>query len=159
MTVKRYDNIDRRCAGMKWNHVDRCGWPGTIWLGMVRLCIAHYEDARLAREQHADADSFIYFARIGDYITIGRSRNVGGRVKRLHLDKGIKRPDDLPAGALKLLYAMPHPSCHEETVHQAFETERVIGEWFHASPNLLAYIDSLIAAPEPYIAAPTERSD
>lgn len=135
-----HDNSDTGCV---WDGWQRCGWPGTMWFGRIRLCVSHYEEARRAEVADSLADSFIYFARIGDYIKIGRSRNVSSRVKRLQFDMSIKRPDDVPRGRMTLLHAHPMNGAHEDTVHRAFMAEHVIGEWFRVSPNLLAYIDSL----------------
>lgn len=125
----------------------RCSWPATIWMGPVPLCKGHYEDARCARERHVTADAFIYFARIGDYVKIGRSRNVGNRVRSLQFDRRTNRPADTPRGPLTLLHAEPAWSGHEGLVHEAFADDRVAGEWFRASSSLLAYIDSLRATP------------
>lgn len=61
---------------------------------------------------------------------------------------------------LKLLKAAPGDAHLEIELHQRFAGDRVRGEWFRRSPELLAYIDALpspemkstapIAVPEPW---------
>jgi hypothetical protein len=54
---------------------------------------------------------------------------------------------------LKLLKAVPDVAHLEIELHQKFAGDRVRGEWFKRTPELLAYIDSL-PSPEPKAKAP-----
>ena len=54
---------------------------------------------------------------------------------------------------LKLLKAVPDVAHLEIELHKRFAGDRVRGEWFKRTPELLAYIDSL-PSPEPKAKAP-----
>lgn len=75
---------------------------------------------------------FVYFARIGDVIKIGFSRDPKLRARQL--------------GADALLHAEPGTWEDEQRLHAAFVHLKVPGrslEYFHAGPDLLSFIKRL----------------
>jgi hypothetical protein len=73
----------------------------------------------------------VYFAKAGDRIKIGWSRNVGARIAQLQT--GNPAP-------VQLLAAIPGARARERKLHTLFAEHRVSGEWFRDDPELVAYI-------------------
>lgn len=81
--------------------------------------------------------SRVYFAQVGDRIKIRWSRNVATRVATLQTAN---------ADPIHLLATIPGARSLERQLHERFAAARVSGEWFEATPDLLAYIGSLQGA-------------
>lgn len=81
--------------------------------------------------------SRVYFAQAGDRIKIGWSRNVATRIATLQTAN---------ADPLHLLATVPGARSLERQLHERFAAARLSGEWFEATPDLLAYIGSLQSA-------------
>lgn len=79
--------------------------------------------------------SRVYFARAGDRIKVGWSKNVATRIAQLQTGN----PDPI-----QLLATTPGGRSLEREVHSRFADARVTGEWFSATPELLAYIADVI---------------
>jgi hypothetical protein len=75
--------------------------------------------------------SSVYFARSGDRIKIGWSRQVATRLAQLQTGN---------AAPIELLGVVPGGRSAERELHSRFAADRVSGEWFEASPELLAHI-------------------
>lgn len=81
-----------------------------------------------------DTLTFIYFARVGDYVKIGQSRDYKKRIDN------IKTASPFPVEILHVEMNKPE---FETAIHRKFAHLRHRGEWFHAHPDLLAYIDKI----------------
>lgn len=75
--------------------------------------------------------SCVYFARAGARIKIGWSRQVATRLAQLQTGN---------AAPIELLGVLPGARSRERELHERFADARVSGEWFEATPELLAYI-------------------
>lgn len=80
----------------------------------------------------------VYFARVGDRIKIGWSRKVGTRLAQLQTGN---------AAPVELLATQPGGRTVERRLHEMFAAARVSGEWFAATPDLLAHIADLRVIP------------
>ena len=81
----------------------------------------------------AKQPGYVYFIQSGDHIKIGYAINV------------VKRMDELQIGnpeALRLLGVMAGKPSDERALHRRFNSDRVKGEWFRSSGNLIAFIES-----------------
>lgn len=83
-----------------------------------------------------EGDSHVYFIRAGGDgpIKIGRTRNATNRREALQSSTHVP---------LILLATIQAPHWAEPYFHHFYEDERIRGEWFRASPRLLAFIESL----------------
>lgn len=107
-------------------------------------------EALVAKTIERTAESFVYFAIEdvpGGFVKIGRARNPAKRM--LSLQTGTPRP-------LRLLCVIQGGAQLEAALHAAFAADRMSGEWFRASPRLLALARELapLVAPSP---APSAR--
>lgn len=75
--------------------------------------------------------SHVYFIRAGQAIKIGVSGNVRDRLSALQ----IGHPDKL-----ELMGSIAGTVVTEAAIHTAFAPDRLRGEWFRASPGLVAFI-------------------
>lgn len=76
-------------------------------------------------------DGWVYFIRGGDFIKIGWSQDPD------------RRRNDLSTGSpfkLEVIGKVPGSGEDEQSFHRAFSHLRTNGEWFEASPELLAFI-------------------
>ena len=72
----------------------------------------------------------VYFARVGEYVKIGYSRNPVTRVQRLRSDD-TARPDDLDKTApVELLAVVPGGRDLERALQEVLVGLRECGEWF-----------------------------
>lgn len=140
------------------NELTRCCWPGcgsTAGELDAPLCRKHLLDSwRIVQEiattvansgrddveqiappyvppaTRADGErGTVYFIRFSDRVKIGWTGNLA------------KRLADLPHD--ELLHAQPGTRADERRCHVAFAHHRVMGEWFRAEPDLLAFIGDL----------------
>lgn len=79
-------------------------------------------------------ESVIYFAEAGNYIKIGYSKNWKDRLRSLYGSSPL---------TINVLHVSPGTPAKERALHRKFAHCRAHGEWFHKSPDLLAYIDVL----------------
>lgn len=84
------------------------------------------------RQLSRNSNPGVYFMDGGDLIKIGFSRSLETRM--------IKMGTDLPGG-VKLLLVQPGTFRTEKVLHRHFADCRHRGEWFHKTPELLAYIE------------------
>lgn len=75
--------------------------------------------------------SSVYFASAGNRVKIGWSKQVGTRLAQLQTGN----PDPI-----KLLGTVPGGRAKERKIQDRFAHARVHGEWFEATPELLAFI-------------------
>jgi hypothetical protein len=87
-----------------------------------------------------DGRSRVYFLRDGDHIKIGTSANVPVRI----LGGQTMNPRELV-----LIGSVPGDRRLEADLHLKFRHLHVRGEWFAATPELLAFIDGLRYAARP----------
>lgn len=89
-------------------------------------------EAALAESQ----GSSVYFAGAGSRIKIGWSRKVGSRIAQLQT--GNSDP-------IRLLGVIPGGRAKERQLHEQFAHARLSGEWFDATPDLMAFIEQTAA--------------
>jgi DNA-binding XRE family transcriptional regulator len=66
-----------------------------------------------------------------------------------HIHRRLDQVKVYSAHEITLLGAEPGDEAHEARLHQRFAADRVRGEWFAASPALLAYIEQLPPVAKP----------
>jgi hypothetical protein len=91
---------------------------------------------------------YVYFIRAGDRIKIGFSRTPNVRLKTLQTANGDR---------LELLKVIPGSYDLESSLQAQFRQFRTIGDWFHASPELLSYIGIATGKFEPVHSPRPER--
>lgn len=79
-------------------------------------------------------DGVVYFFEAADLIKIGFSRDLPKRIRTLR--------DNLPYEG-KLLHVVTGTERMEQYFHQRFSADRVRGEWFKRSDDLLRFIEQL----------------
>lgn len=82
----------------------------------------------------------IYFVQIGDFIKIGCTDDIWRRWKS-------SGGADLPYDVILLGIIERMTRAKEQMLHRQFAQFRYRGEWFHAAPELLAYIESSTILP------------
>jgi len=82
------------------------------------------------------ADSYVYYARCGDQVKIGLSKNPWARVN----DLKVGRPGVVIAAVER------GGRDHESLRHEQFRADRLAGEWFLLSVSLAAHIRSISVA-------------
>jgi Meiotically up-regulated gene 113 len=80
-----------------------------------------------------DPDSIVYFARGGDFIKIGVTKRTRERLTSLQTASPTR---------LEIILALPGGEEQEKHLHRKFATDRERGEWFRASPKLMAVIEA-----------------
>jgi hypothetical protein len=91
-------------------------------------------DARVQRQR----EGFVYFVQADDGpIKIGYSRNVRARLAALQVNTHL---------SLRLLGSMPGGEILEAQLHARFSEDRIRGEWFAASTDLLGFIRQMAVA-------------
>jgi hypothetical protein len=86
----------------------------------------------------------VYFIRADQEVKIGMSNNVHQRMKALSTMSPVP---------LELLAVVAGAHLEEAQLHRKFAHLRMHGEWFRAEPELLDFIESLNAHPDPIAAA------
>jgi hypothetical protein len=98
-------------------------------MNRIRAWRERHDEAKQVRASKAD-EGFVYFIRNGDRIKIGYSVDPGSRALSLSLREANVMA--VIGGTRKL----------ERALHKRFSHLRVGDtEWFHESPDLLAYVD------------------
>lgn len=92
---------------------------------------------RVESDPDASVDSRVYFLRDGDCIKIGTSTNVSTRVSG---------GQTMNPRELVLIGSVPGDQQLEANLHRKFWHLHARGEWFEATPELLAFIDGLLYA-------------
>jgi hypothetical protein len=94
--------------------------------------------------------SFVYFAKVanGNRLKIGLSRDPRTRVKILSIGSPVK---------LVLYYARPGDRQMETRLHRRFAADRLHGEWFRVSEDILHWID-MDAQERRHIHPPRQKS-
>ena len=86
------------------------------------------------RDAMAELGDVVYFVRIANEVKIGYTSNIHQR--RNHF--GIRNED--------ILAVLPGGRDEERRHHELFAADRVHGEYFNPSPQLLAYINDIRGA-------------
>lgn len=94
----------------------------------LNLAVSAMETALAAKQ-----GSSVYFAEADGRIKIGYSRQVAARVNQIQTGN---------AAPIKLLGFIPGGLAREREIHAQFASARLNGEWFTATPELLAFIAS-----------------
>lgn len=82
----------------------------------------------------------VYFARVGDYVKIGTSTRVAGRLGDIKSDVS-RKPEDLDTSQrIDLLADIPGDRSLEAWVHEDLAALRVAGEWFRDGAELRDYL-------------------
>lgn len=84
----------------------------------------------------ASVSAGVYFVRSGDAVKIGMSGDIPSRIRAL------RTMSPLP---LELLGAIPGGRTEEAELHRAWAGQRMHGEWFKATPDLIGRIAGLCA--------------
>src|SRR5690554_4380274 len=83
----------------------------------------------------------VYFARVGDYMKIGLSKDPIARSATLTYMK--TRPENVSRGdAVELVGWFPGSTSEERAAHMRFGPQHVIGEWFIETPEMTDYLES-----------------
>lgn len=99
-----------------------------------------------------DAHARVYFARVADYVKVGCSTNVKARLGAIRNPRSVKCPADLPRDIRPtVLGTIPGGYDVEESVLTQLVIDcgpnsRAAGEWFHATPEVLAWITERVEA-------------
>jgi hypothetical protein len=83
--------------------------------------------------------TFVYVARMGDFIKIGASRDVRKRLRDLErCVPGTLMPDEVIGHAVSLIttFETTDALSLERALHDAFAPQRAIGEWFKLDEQL-----------------------
>lgn len=84
----------------------------------------------------------VYFAVAGPFVKIGRSYKPAERMEQLRRStSGGAVPNGLDRSLITLAATVPGDRAEERAMHDRFIEARAAGEWFHATPELLAFID------------------
>lgn len=97
------------------------------------------EDAKPILVTHKNnrrrSDEIVYFLKAGDFIKIGKA--TGGADSRVSsLQTGCPFP-------ITVLATIPGGLAREARLHRLFSSLRSHGEWFHAAPSLLGFIERI----------------
>ena len=84
----------------------------------------------------------VYFVERMGYIKIGTTRHLGKRLRDLAC-VGVTMPPGVTPGKVEVLLVVRGSERKERWLHKRFAHARVAGEWFHPTPDLLAYIEAL----------------
>jgi hypothetical protein len=92
--------------------------------------------------EDAVGGTFIYFIEaVGqDRIKIGKADNPESRLRQLQTGSAVE---------LRLLGAVADNASREAETHAVFSSERIQGEWFHATPRLREYIARVLETSAP----------
>jgi hypothetical protein len=84
----------------------------------------------------------VYFLRLGKYIKIGTTGNIIKRIGDISTGRScIMPPDDAPElWQMELMATTPGSTFMESSLHGRFAKDRVVGEWFISTPELLKLI-------------------
>ncbi len=84
---------------------------------------------------------YVYFIHCGPYVKIGKTCDLDRRVAEIrNRAVGCRYPEDLdPAAPIQAVTYVFGGGDVERAVHDAFSDLRVRGEWFAATPRLLAW--------------------
>jgi hypothetical protein len=94
---------------------------------VLEIWATRSEEADLAVQDGSN----VYFVAAGSRVKIGWSKKVAARMAQLQV--GSPEP-------LKLLGVMPGGRLAEKRLHERFAASRLSGEWFDATPELLAFV-------------------
>lgn len=114
--------------------------------------LAHAKHGNLAGESYKPVparDSFVYFIKGGDYIKIGKADNPAARFAQLQLG-GVIMPEGIRPADINMMAIERGGYEREIELHRKFSDTRVVGEWFHASEALAAYIQALPQISSPH---------
>lgn len=90
-----------------------------------------------AWQPSAPKDEIVYFLRAGDFVKIGKA--TGAATSRVsQLKTGCPFP-------IEVVATIPGGYAKEGALHRRFASIRAHGEWFHATPELLAYVAEVSA--------------
>jgi len=98
----------------------------------------------LEAERQRLTGGVVYFIRQGDFVKIGTSRQLDKRLSTLRQEWGD----------FEYLGSIPGGFKREQKLHRRFAQLRVLGEWFEASPELLAFIAEQLDATSGQAARP-----
>lgn len=93
-------------------------------------------DPRRPWAEH-DFKAGVYFVGFGDYVKIGVSASLGGRLRELstQVPEAITLHAFIPGATIK----------EERDLHRRFKQHRLKGEWFRAGEEIMAYIGQVKA--------------
>lgn len=142
--------------GCSWPYVirngryERCGISSNIMfdVGESRLCCPHYNMWRydvpyseaLHRRVPEDWETVTYFLSRGEYVKIGRTRDLDTRISQIR-QGGCIMPDGMVVGPVKLESVIQGDV--EKKMHRAFSDLRTTGEWFFNFGRLREFIEDL----------------
>lgn len=90
-----------------------------------------------AWQPSAPKGEIVYFLRAGDFVKIGKA--TGAATSRVsQLKTGCPFP-------IEVVATIPGGYAKEGAIHRRFASIRAHGEWFHATPELLAYVAEVSA--------------
>jgi len=109
--------------------IKRKGQKGIDEYNRIRMMELHIEQDELNNAARGytgpKKKGFIYFAKKGKYVKIGRTKNVEGRICNL----SGKHPEETPIELLHSIHTEDMMGA-EKAFHDYFSTKRIKGEWF-----------------------------
>lgn len=113
------ERYGRTCSDLRWSRAD----------------VAPADTRQAWRSAKKRADEIVYFLRAGDFVKIGKATgSPDNRVSQLKT--GCPFP-------IEVMATMPGGLDVESQLHKRFAGIRAHGEWFHATHELIAYVESL----------------
>lgn len=101
------------------------------------------ERERAARENR----SRVYFMHNGNYIKIGfTATSPESRLATIRKAGGVLMPLGMDFTATELIGHIPGDIHLEKSLHKRFDSIRVVGEWFDATPELTRFIEKEVTS-------------
>lgn len=97
---------------------------------LIETLEQRYRQHKASRQKPPRSPGTIYFIRAGEFVKIGFTRDLDGRLKGLQTSSPIK---------LELVRHYPGSIQAERRLHARFEALRAVGEWFRYEGDLRAY--------------------
>lgn len=161
--LKRADNVSARyeyvplCDAHEkraTRHRDAVIYDQQAHIEKLKAKVKKFELAyEMEKQEQVDAkrkryleSMYVYFIRCGNYIKIGASESPLGRLSTIKKTGGVVSPRGLDLSKSKLVGTMPGDFKIERKMHDRFSHLRDVGEWFHAEPELLSFIEKLEGA-------------
>lgn len=146
------------CQAWLVTRPEMCGREAVFQVGSVDVCYRHFdavrdqiisfiiaerapvEEHRTAIAEQRAVGGVVYYVERDGFIKIGTTTNIAKRLAGLSRG-GDLRPDGATIGPVTLLVTHGGGRVAEQIQHQRFQADRIAGEWFRKSPELLAHIE------------------
>lgn len=157
-----------QCSGYTAKGVQCANETDKLWRGLFALCSTHtslhnsalrvvkeqaiakhmesIHERRRSQEAKRVSSHFVYFIKAGRKIKIGYATDPVRRLHRIRSGtSGAGAPVGLDTSRAKILATIEGDRLREGELHRQFKHLRVSGEWFHATPELVSFIQEVSA--------------